>query len=156
MKIEPPTETDIAMYSVVASRQKARFDVLQFQDNDYEYKQVLAIFSLRRSKQDGLYKNRNKKVVKTFLDTFLVCADMECIPSIGVQRLTPYPMYRLAKGLTQEMHTTFLFLTFFFFFQHMAFLGCQFKTLTLLTHHHASFKLISTVIKRIRLLLRIT
>ena len=61
VRIEPPTETDIAPYAVVCSRKQARFDVLQFKDEQFEYKQVLAMFSLRRAKCEGFYKNRTKK-----------------------------------------------------------------------------------------------
>ena len=98
VRVEPPTDTDIEPYYVVCSRKKGRFDVLQFQDNHFEYKQVLAMLSLRRSKQDGHYKNRHKKMLTTSLDTFLVCADMERVQSVGSQRFTPYALYRVAKG----------------------------------------------------------
>ena len=98
VKVDPPTETDVSSYSVVASRTKKRYDILQFNDEDYEYKQVLAIFSLRRYKSDGYYSSRNERIRIVPIDTFLICADMVQVPSIGVQRLSPYTMFKMKKG----------------------------------------------------------
>ena len=148
--IEPPTDTYIPPYFVVSSRQKGRFDVLQFQDDYSEYKQVLAIFSLRRSKEIGRYDNRHQKMEKTFLDSFMVCADMECLQSVGTQRLTPYAMYRLAKGLINYLFLSFNHMSLIFLIhQLMVLLGYRFKTLTTLTHRHVLSKLISTRIRHV-------
>ena len=129
MRIEPPTDTYIAPYFVVSSRQKGRFDVLQFQDDYSEYKQVFAFFSLRRSKEIGRYDNRHQKMEKTFLDSFMVCADMECLLSVCAQRLTPYAMYRLAKGLINYLFVSFNHMSLFLIHQLMVLLGYRFKTL---------------------------
>lgn len=101
MKIEPPTETDIVPYVVMAWRSKGRYDILQFNDEEYEFKQILVIFSLRTYQRQGHYKCGKQNTKTLPLDTFLICGDMVNVPSIGVQRLIPYCQYKLKKGMTK-------------------------------------------------------
>ena len=99
VRVEPPTESDIQPYFVKTALNESRFDVLEFKSHDgVEYKQVLAIFTLRRRVENGYYKCRKKQYSTRNWDTFFICADMVQITPVGVQKLIPYPIFKLRTG----------------------------------------------------------
>ena len=85
----------MAPFFVYADNIRKRYDTLAFETEDFEFKQVLAIISFRKSTVVGYYASRVPKIVKEYLDTILVCADMEHVHTNADFKFMPYPYYRL-------------------------------------------------------------
>ena len=87
-KITPPKGTDIKSFTLVATTNANRndsppqhkFDVVEVLTDVAEgltkFQMVMAICTLQRKVQVGIYSNRTRKYKTTTLDTFLITADM--------------------------------------------------------------------------------
>ena len=83
VRVEPPTDTDMVPFFIVACNKRVRYDTLEFDDDENPFKQVLAIISFRKTSVIGRYASYKPKVRIEYLDTFLICADFEHVPSIA-------------------------------------------------------------------------
>ena len=79
-------------FFVCADNVRERYDTLEFETEEFEFKKILAIISFRKTSTVGY--------ATEYLDTILLCADMEHIPTTADFKFMPYPYYRLRTAGT--------------------------------------------------------